>query len=252
MKVMKQDTSWPAPSVEYPESDGQPMAESDEHADELRAAVETLRDHFATDPLAYVAGNNFLYFVEGDPRRCVSPDCYLVRGPGPGKRRTFKVWKEDGRTPSFVLELTSDSTRTEDLGKKMTIYRDDLEVPEYFLYDLTRDWIPEGVRGYRLEGGVYQPIAAGSDGSVLSRELGLELVVVGRTLRFRRPGAAEPLPRRLERAQRAEAAAEQERARAEQERARAEQERARADAAEAELKRLRALLEQGGGPPPPV
>lgn len=220
--------------VEYPESDGLPMAETDEHADELRTAIDTLRDHLSQP--VYVAGNNFLYWVEGDSTFKVSPDCYVVRGLTPQKRRVFRTWVE-GAKPAFVLELTSDGTRRNDMGDKMSIYRDDLQVPEYFLFDLTRDWILEGLRGYRLVGRDYAPIEPGVDGRLMSESLGLELAPVGRELRFFRPGARESLPRRLEQVQ-------QERARTEQERARAEQERTRADAAEAEVRRLREELER--------
>jgi Uma2 family endonuclease len=247
-----------ARAVEYPESDGQPMAETDEHADELRAAVETLRDWFAAaDPRVYVAGNNFIYFVEGDRKACVSPDCYVVKDVPNHRRRTFRVW-EEGRTPCFTLEVTSDSTRREDMGKKMGLYRDDLQVREYFLFDLTRDWIPGGLRGYRRVGDEYVPIAPRPDGRFVSEELGLELGIDGRTLRFYEPGSVSPVRRPREvadqeraraehakvHAEREVARAEQEKARADQEKARAEQEKARADAAESELKRLRAELDR--------
>jgi Uma2 family endonuclease len=208
--------------VEYPESDGLPMAETEEHADELRAAIDTLRDHFAADPGPYVAGNNFLYWVEGDTSVCVSPDVYLVKGVGKSKRRVFKTWLEAAR-PSFVLEITSDSSKRQDRGDKMSIYRDELQVPEYFLFDLTRDWIPGGLLGYRLAGGVYLPIAPDARGRLASQQLGLELAPVGRELRFFRPGDEGPMPRRLERIESAE-------------------ERARR--AEAEVKRLREELER--------
>jgi Uma2 family endonuclease len=202
MDVMSQLETRP---IDYPESDGKPMAESEEHADELRAAVETLRDWFAQDPKVYVAGNNFIYFVEGDTKQAVSPDCYVVRGVPKRKRRTYRMWEEGGTVPSFVLEITSKSTRREDLGDKMSIYRDDLKVPEYFLFDLSRDWVTDGVRGQRLVGGVYRPIEPDVNGRVRSEELGLELGVVGRELRFYRPGERAPLLRRDERLAKAEA-----------------------------------------------
>lgn len=224
MEAMSQARAHP---VEYPESDGLPMAETDEHAEELRAAIDTLRDHLSQP--VYVAGNNFLYWVEGDPTFAVSPDCYVVPGLAPHPRRIFRTWVE-GAKPGFVLELTSDSTRRSDLGDKMSVYRDDLQVPEYFLYDLTRDWIPEALRGYRLVDGVYTPIEAGPGGRLASEVLGLELEAGDRQLRFFRPGATTPLLRRLEQVQ--------------AERTRAQQERARADAAEAEVRRLREELDR--------
>ncbi len=266
MEVMTETEAARTRPVEYPESDGQPMAESDDHADELRAAVVTLRDHFAArTPDVYVSGNNFLYYVEGDVRQVVSPDCYVVKGVANHRRPIFKVRQEGGHRPCFALELTSRTTRKNDLGDKMSTYRDDLGVAEYFLFDLTRDWVPEGLRGYRLADGVYQPILADARGRLASHELALELAIAGEQLRFYEPGAAEPLLRQDERAERAQAAAERaqavaeheralaEHARAAAERERASAERARAEAsaaaeraakAEAEVRRLREELER--------
>lgn len=195
--------------VEYPETDGQPMAESDEHADALREAIETLRDRLAGEQV-YVSGNNFIYFTEGNPRDVVSPDCYVVKGVPMRQRRTFKVWEEGGHRPCFVLELTSRSTRVEDLGTKMVRYRDDLRVDEYVLFDLSRDWIDAGLRAYRLVNGEYRKVEPGADGRIFCQQLGLELAVRdGRRLRFFEPGVEEPLATRAERAGRTERAEEE-------------------------------------------
>ncbi len=225
--------------LEYPVSDGEPMAESDEHRDEMQFyAIDVLRRHFSDRP-AYVSGNNFVYYREGDPRAVVSPDCYVVPGVEAGLRDTFKVWLEGGHTPCFVLEISSKSTRLHDLGDKMARYRDDLRVPEYFLFDLWGEWIAEKLRGFRLEQGVYQPVHP-ANGRLSSAALGLELAVQANHLRFFEPGSAEPLATQLELASLAEG-------RAEREYARAEQERTRAERAEQELQRLRALLDAQQG-----
>ena len=237
-------------SVEYPEADGKPMAESDEHADALREAVETLRDHLAGEAV-YVSGNNFVYFTEGVPGDVVSPDCYVVKGVPMRQRRTFKVWEEGGRRPCFVLELTSRWSRRQDSREKLSTYRDDLRVPEYFLFDLSRDWIQAGLRGYRLDGAEYRELQPGPDGRLVSQQLGLELAVEGRRLRFYSPGSTRPLlaPRDRAELERGRAESERERAererdRAERERDRAERERDRAERAAAELARLRDELER--------
>src|SRR5262245_1878703 len=105
----------------YPERDGKPMGESDEHIIELNEyALETLQDVFEKKRRSvYVAGTNLLYFTEGVLEDCVSPDCYVVKGVPGHPRRTFKVWEERGSLPCWVLEITSRSTRREDLGDKM-------------------------------------------------------------------------------------------------------------------------------------
>ncbi|HLK56469.1 MAG TPA: hypothetical protein VKU00_07890, partial [Chthonomonadaceae bacterium] len=68
--------------ISYPTSDGKPMAETDLHREQMFTCIHCLQDWFADRPDVYVGGNNFVYFVEGDPRQVVSPDCYVVFGPG--------------------------------------------------------------------------------------------------------------------------------------------------------------------------
>jgi Uma2 family endonuclease len=230
MDAMDRDVTRTRP-VEYPESDGIPVGETEEHFDEIVEAYTTLRDHFADEPLVYIASDHFIYFVEGQPKKVVCPDLYLVKGvpkllPDGRKRPIYKVWENDGKTPCFVLEVTSQSTRRNDAGRKMAIYRDDLRVDEYFLFDLSRDWVETGVRGFRLKDGAYLPVEQTAEGRMFSEQLGLELVADGRHLRFYAPGAAEPIATRAERAERAEQAT------------------ARAEQAEDEVRRLKAELER--------
>lgn len=203
---MDASASTRARAVEYPERDGKPMAESDDHRDETQHyGIDVLEDRYEDEPMVYVSGNNFVYYTEGSPGDCVSPDVYVVKGAPAGRRRVFKAWEEGGRLPCFVLEITSRSTRRDDLGEKMTKYRDELGVPEYFLFDPHGEWIPERLRGFVLKDGTYHPIEPNSAGRLVSHELGLELGVQDGHLRFYLPGTSEPLPTRMERSVRAEA-----------------------------------------------
>lgn len=214
--------------VVYPESDGKPMAETDTHRDEMVVyVIEVLQDHFAARDDAYVSGNNFIYWAEGKPKRCVSPDGYVVFGVKKALRPIFKVW-EEGARPAFVIEVTSKRTRAQDLGRKMHIYRDELAVPEYFLFDPLGDWLPERLRGYSLSrAGEYVLIPTDpATGHRRSAALGLDLATRDGHVRFLAPGASDPLPTRIERA--------------------AEAERRAAEAAD-EIRRLRAEID-GMGP----
>jgi len=261
----------PEVAVVYPTRDGKPMAETDEHRIEMQNwVINVLEDHFRDDPAVYVSGNNFLYFVEGDPHTCVSPDSYVIKGVEKRLRDIYKVWEEGDRVPCFVMEITSKNTRREDLGDKMAKYRDDLGVKEYFLFDPRRDWVGENLRGFALQAGVYQPIVANPAGRLPSRELGLEIGVVQGHVRFFSPGAAEPLPTYVETAERERKRAEEQRTRAEEQRTRAEEQRTRAEeqrtraeeqriraeeqriraeAAEQEVRRLQAEIERLRGRP---
>jgi hypothetical protein len=50
-----------ATPIYYPESDGQPMGQTDVHIDAVIYLREALRDYFRDDPQVYVAGNVLLY-----------------------------------------------------------------------------------------------------------------------------------------------------------------------------------------------
>src|SRR5712691_13492407 len=143
------------PQIIYPESDGQPMAETDIHADQMTDLWFALDQHFLDDPQTYVARNMFLYFVEGVPGKRVAPDVFFVRGVPKQKRRTYLLWKE-GVAPQVVFEISSRGTMREDLYKKPTIYGR-IGVQEYYLFDPTEEYLEEtacrvSLAGWRVRG----------------------------------------------------------------------------------------------------
>lgn len=168
--------------VEYPYSDGQPMAESEIHLNEMLDLIAALRRRYQAEPKVYVAGNMFLYYRKGDPRSVVAPDVFLVRGISKRKRRSYKLW-EEGRAPSLVIEVTSDSTSDEDVDKKKSCY-ETLGVEEYILHDPEGDYLNPCLQGYRLARGCYEPIPRRMDDSLDSRVTGLTLRVEGKNLRL--------------------------------------------------------------------
>src|SRR3712207_2771442 len=143
-------------SIDYPETDGKPIAETDVHRQLLTDLVFTLTNFFRGDPDVYVTGDLLLYYTEGDPRKRVAPDVFVVRGVGKGPRRIYKLW-EEGRPPDVVFELSSRQTWREDLHLKWRLY-EQLGVSEYFIFDPEYDYLPEPLVGYRLEGDQYQPL----------------------------------------------------------------------------------------------
>ena len=68
----------PAP-VDYPSSDGRPVAESDHQFIPLTYAASRLRQHFRHRDDVYVAGNLLIYYEEGSQAR-VAPDVFVVLG----------------------------------------------------------------------------------------------------------------------------------------------------------------------------
>jgi Uma2 family endonuclease len=136
-------------NVTYPESDGKPLAETGLHAEVMLDLYFRLKQHFAADPMVYVAVNLFVYYVEGDPRKNVAPDVWMARGVPAGLRRVFLVWEEP-RGPEMIVEATSRKTPREDLNKKFTLYRDVLRVREYFLFDPEAEYLAPPLQGFRL------------------------------------------------------------------------------------------------------
>lgn len=178
--------------IEYPYSDGQPMAESDVHRKEMLDLIAALDGRYREEPGVYVAGNMFLYYRKGDPRSVVAPDVFLVRGVPKRDRKVYKLW-EEGRAPSLVIEVTSDSTSGEDTGKKKICY-ESLGVEEYILHDPEGDYLKPRLQGYRLAGERYEPIPRRTDGALESRVTGLTLQIEGKNLRLIDTATGERLP----------------------------------------------------------
>ena len=178
-------------SIEYPESDGKPMAETDVHIDALIYVRETLKAYFEAEPLVYVAGNMLLYYEEENPAACVAPDVFVVRGVPKQERRTYKLW-EERHAPTVIFEITSRSTRLEDLRTKRFLYAQ-LGVQEYFLYDPLGEYLRPSLQGYRLHDGEYERITVGPNASLVSEALGVTLVLENGRLRVVDPKTGERL-----------------------------------------------------------
>lgn len=111
------------PDIEYPTSDGCPMAETDIHRYDMVDLIEVLNDWNEPNTDVYVSGNMLVYDVPGNKRKHVSPDVFVVHGIAKRLRDYYLVW-EEGKGPDAVIELTSSSTRTEDTKKKFKLYQD--------------------------------------------------------------------------------------------------------------------------------
>ncbi len=236
-------------AIVYPESDGMPLPDGEYQAPLYRRIVGDLEDHFRDVQDANVNGNTFIYYVEGNPRRLVSPDCYVVFGLSETAlhslslegNNTYLLW-EVGKAPDFVLEIGSPSTANVDLGRKRDLYAE-LGVSEYWRYDATGgEFYGEPLVGEYLRDGEYHrfELRHESDGRVWSHSeaLNLDIWWSEDDLRFWDPVAERWLLRRKEERERAE----EEHTRAEEERTRAEEERTRAEAAESRVQELEAEL----------
>lgn len=231
-----------AAQIEYPSSDGKPVAESDHQLTPLTYARDGLRHYFRHRPDVYVAGNLLIYYEQGNPRASVAPDVFVVKGVPNHDRFSYLLW-EEGKAPDFVMEITSRSTQREDQGRKRALYRR-LRVAEYWQYDPTGDYLAPPLRGMALAGGEYAalPERRLADGAlaVRSEALGLEVRAGAWGLRFHDAATGRNVLTLAE----TDAARE----RAEQARERAERgwrrEQETRRAAEARVTELEALLRQ--------
>lgn len=190
--------------VYYPESDGEPVAESELHMEELVYVWQALKDRFQDEPDVFVGANLFLYYRRGDPRAVVAPDGFVVKGvpkrlPGNRRRKKYLLW-EEGKAPCFVLETTSESTRREDVNLKREVY-EQLGVDEYFLFDPLGDYLKPSLQGYRLVRGRYQSIQPSPDGSLTSQATGVLFRSDGPRLRLEDALTGAPLLRKEEEAE---------------------------------------------------
>ena len=230
-----------APTLVYPESDGEPMAETPKHQRVMINCMDVMRRHFRHIPDAYIAGNMFLYYEEGNPRKSVSPDVFMARGVSKKELRTYKTW-EQPPTLDFVLEVASPSTYARDFTEKMEIYAKILRVKAYCIYDPYHEIQPYFV-GFRLVGETYEEIPF-VNGRIPLEVLGLELGEHEGVLRFYDPVKSAWLLTSQERVGDAEVRVAQESlARQEAETRASEESRSRQEA-EAELEKLRATLQR--------
>ena len=165
------------PSIYYPDSDGEPVAESDYQFYPLTDTVRALRQHLADRPDVYVAGNMLVYYRMNDVAARLAPDVFVVFGVPDHPRRSYFVWRE-GKAPDFVLEIASASTVNHDLGDKRDRYAA-MGVREYWRFDPTGEALDAPLECDVLEDGEYRAVelAREADGTVWGHSplLGLDI-----------------------------------------------------------------------------
>ena len=202
-------------SIEYPSSDGEPMAESDYQYTAMTETISTMRELYRGQPDIYVAGDMLMYYRKNDNVTRVAPDVFVVFGAAGNHRRdSWIVWRE-GKAPDFVMEMASASTWRRDITEKRPIYAA-MGVTEYWRFDATGRYFAPALVGERLVDGEYQPIPITTDADGIlrghSEVLGLDICVKpGLELRLYDPQSGQWLRthQETEEARQAEAAARQ-------------------------------------------
>lgn len=223
MTLANRTESSTPPLVEYPDSDGEPMAENTEQWEWLVTLKGNL-DAFIPD---FVASDLLWYPVEGDPTIRQAPDALVAIGRPKGRRGSYRQWEENGIAPQVVFEIWSPGNRFADFTRKLAFY-DRYGVEEYYLYDPDRNDLTGWCRrDGRLD------LIDGMNGHVSPR-LGVRFTMPNGVLVLYRPDGSRFLT-----------FAELESARQAAER-RAETESRRADDLAAEVETLRAKLRAAG------
>ena len=261
----------PVQTVIYPDSDGKPMADNTLQYRWIVTIVGNLEDLYADDPNVFIAGDLLWYPVEGNNKIRSAPDALVAFGRPKGDRGSYKQWEEGGIAPQVVFEVLSPGNTRREMDEKRAFY-DRYGVEEYYLYDPDRGrlqgwWRQQGrlVEITPMRGWVSPRLSVRFDLDglelCLTRPNGERfapfLEVFQQARDARQHAVAEFMARQAaEQRAEAEAAARreaEERAVNAEQRATAAEATARREAeqraaAEAELVRLRALLEsQAGG-----
>ena len=180
--------------IYYPDSDGEPLPDGFYQEPLFYQVAPVLRAYLEQFYDVLVSGDTFLYYEEGNPRRFVSPDCYITFGVGRDAvlpHNSYWTW-HIGKAPDFILEIASISTAEKDLGEKALLYAA-LGVLEYWLYDASPDsrFYGAPLIFLLLQGDRYVPVPLETlpDGRVrgYSPTLGLYLYWDDGRLRFHDP-----------------------------------------------------------------
>ncbi len=232
--------------IEYPESDGEPMAETEIHRDAIMKSLQILIEYFKDIPDVCVSGNMMMYYEEGNPKKSISPDVYVSFGVGKKRRRIYCFWDE-GKPPDLIIEFSSPRRYRDDLRVKVPLYAE-IGIKEYFLCDLEKDLLPSPLIGYRLVDGEYVSIPVDADGNAFSETLCLELRLHDEDIDFYDPKTDRMLLTPAESAQKeaeeAQIKAEEAQIRTEEAQIKAEEESKERQRAEQEVLQLREEIER--------
>jgi Uma2 family endonuclease len=273
-------SQYDADGVYYPAEEERTVPLSTDALRLIFYLYQALLTLFADRDDVYVGADQFIYWVRGDADQKIAPDGYVLFGvPKEPYRPVIRTW-EEGATPRFVAEISSEDSRTDDRGRKLRIYRDVLQCEEYLIYDepqrkllfyrqqsgqfvqqqpdsLGRYWSPalgcffgaDPRTLLRVYGGDGKPIEqfeelkdAAERLAGIAARLRQEVEELRARSDRERVEAARLLAAERERAEVAEAQAVVERKQAQAEREQAQAERERAEELEREVERLRAAL----------
>ncbi|MGD1950945.1 MAG: Uma2 family endonuclease [Leptolyngbyaceae cyanobacterium] len=119
---------------QYPDSDGQPLADNTKQFRWIVVIKENLERLFATDANVFIAGDLLWYPVEGNPKRHQAPDVMVMFDRPKRDRGSYRQWEEGGIAPQVVFKILSLGNRSGEMLRKLNFYQK-FGVEEYYIYD---------------------------------------------------------------------------------------------------------------------
>lgn len=132
MNVLTQAS--PRPALDYPDSDGQPMADNTVQARWIVTLFGNLAALFRLRLDVFVAMDLLWYPVEHDRDRRAAPDVLVVFGRPKGDRGSYRQWEEGDVPVTVAFEILSPGNTFQEMEYKLDFY-DDHGVEEYYVYN---------------------------------------------------------------------------------------------------------------------
>lgn len=167
----------------YPDSDGKHMADNTLQF-KLIVLLVTGLSALYDDENVFVAGDLLWYPIEGNPKKCVAPDCLVAIGRPRKDRGSYKQWEEENIPPQVVFEVLSPSNTHAEMAQKAMFY-DKFGVEEYYVLDPEKPYFEVWIRYDKdLE------LIDSKQTMWTSKLLGIKLVIIDEKLRIFNPNGS--------------------------------------------------------------
>ena len=168
--------------------DPEPLEDGMQQEPTLLRILPMLQTHFHARADALVAGAGFLCYDRSNLNARLAPDCIVAFGVDPDairQRNGYLIW-EVGKPPDLVMEVASESTAPNDIGRKRVLYAA-MGIGEYWRLDATGgDLYGEPLVGEYLLDGEYRRygLSEAADGRIWARSEALDLNICWDGMRF--------------------------------------------------------------------
>src|SRR5262245_6870219 len=112
------------PPIEYPDSDGKPMADNTLQARWITTLFGNFKPLYRDRPDVFVAMDLLWYPVEGEPTVRAAPDVLVVFGRPKGERGSYKQWLENDVPVTVAFEVLSPGNTDQEMIDKRLFYEE--------------------------------------------------------------------------------------------------------------------------------